>query len=92
MPELPGVPENAIRRTYQSWLHWGRSGIPLQTVQVYDLDRCEISMMIPFDPVQPWSGYVISSEPDTDVEMMAPSPPYARTASQLQEHCLSRFS
>jgi hypothetical protein len=28
-------------------------------------------MMIPFDHVKPWSGSIISSEPDTDVEMMA---------------------
>jgi hypothetical protein len=28
-------------------------------------------MMIPFDPMEPRSGSVIGSEPDTDVEMMA---------------------
>jgi hypothetical protein len=27
-------------------------------------------MTIPFDPKEPWSGSVISREPDTDVEMM----------------------
>jgi hypothetical protein len=26
---------------------------------------------IPFDPTEPWSGYVISIKPDTGVEMMA---------------------
>jgi hypothetical protein len=36
----------------------------------HGLDRCEISMMIPFDPTEPWSVSVISSEPDTGVEMM----------------------
>jgi hypothetical protein len=35
------------------------------------LDRCEVSVMIPFDPTEPWSGSVIGSEPDTGVEMMA---------------------
>jgi hypothetical protein len=35
------------------------------------LDMCEISVMIPFDHAEPWSGSVISSEPDTGVEMMA---------------------
>jgi hypothetical protein len=28
-------------------------------------------MMIPFDPVRPWLGSVIDSEPDTSIEMMA---------------------
>jgi cell division protein FtsB len=28
-------------------------------------------MMIPFDPVRPWSGSVIDSEPDIGIEMMA---------------------
>jgi hypothetical protein len=35
------------------------------------MDQCEVSVMIPFDPMELWSGSVISSEPDTDVEMMA---------------------
>jgi hypothetical protein len=39
--------------------------------RVYDLDRCEVSVTLPFDPTEPWSGSVISSEPDTGVEMMA---------------------
>jgi hypothetical protein len=39
--------------------------------RVHDLDRCEVSVMIPFDPARPWSGSVINSEPDTDIEMMA---------------------
>jgi hypothetical protein len=37
----------------------------------HGLDRCEVSVMIPFDPTEPWSGSVIGSEPDTSVEMMA---------------------
>jgi hypothetical protein len=37
----------------------------------HGLDRCEVSVMIPFDPMEPWSGSVIDSEPDTGVEMMA---------------------
>jgi hypothetical protein len=35
--------------------------------RVHDLDRCEISVMIPFDPMEPWSGSVIGSEPNTSV-------------------------
>jgi hypothetical protein len=39
--------------------------------KVHDLDRCEVSVMIPFDPARPWSGSIIDSEPDTGIEMMA---------------------
>jgi hypothetical protein len=38
--------------------------------KVHDLDRCEVSVTIPFNPVHPWSGSVVGSEPDTSVEMM----------------------
>jgi hypothetical protein len=34
-------------------------------------DVCETSMMIPVNPVKPWMGSVISSEPDTTVEQAA---------------------
>jgi hypothetical protein len=37
----------------------------------HSLDRCEVSMIIPFDPTEPWSGSVIGSRHDTGVEMMA---------------------
>jgi hypothetical protein len=33
--------------------------------------QCEVSMMIPFDPTEPWSGSIIGSEPDINVELMA---------------------
>jgi hypothetical protein len=39
--------------------------------RVHDLDRCEVSVMISFDPAEPWLGSIIDSEPDTGVEMMA---------------------
>jgi hypothetical protein len=39
--------------------------------KVHDLDMCEVSVTIPFDPPKPWSRSVIGSEPDTGVEMMA---------------------
>jgi hypothetical protein len=35
------------------------------------MDLCEVSVMIPLDPMEPWSGSVIGSEPDTGVELMA---------------------
>jgi hypothetical protein len=34
------------------------------------LDRCEVNVTLPFNPTEPWSGFVIGSEPDTGVEMM----------------------
>jgi hypothetical protein len=34
------------------------------------LDRSEVSFTIPFDPMEPWSGSVIGSEPDTGLETM----------------------
>jgi hypothetical protein len=37
----------------------------------HSMDQCEVSVMIPFDPTEPWSGSIISSEPDTGVELMA---------------------
>jgi hypothetical protein len=38
--------------------------------RVHDLDRCEVSVTIPFNLVRPWSGSVIDSEPDTGIEIM----------------------
>jgi hypothetical protein len=35
------------------------------------MDQCEVSVTIPFDPTEPWSGSIISSKPDTSVELMA---------------------
>jgi hypothetical protein len=35
------------------------------------LDVCELSVMIPFDSTEPWSGSIIDSEPDTAIEMMS---------------------
>jgi hypothetical protein len=39
--------------------------------KAHGLDRCEVSVTIPFNPMEPWSGFIIGSEPDTDAEMMA---------------------
>jgi hypothetical protein len=35
------------------------------------MDQCEVSVMIPFNPMEPWSRSVISGEPDTGIELMA---------------------
>jgi hypothetical protein len=37
----------------------------------HGMGQCEVSVMIPFDPTEPWSGSIIGSEPDTGVELMA---------------------
>jgi hypothetical protein len=34
------------------------------------MDQCEVSATLPFDPMEPWSGFAIRSEPDTIVELM----------------------
>jgi hypothetical protein len=36
----------------------------------HNMDQCEVSVTIPFDPMDPWSGSIIDSEPDTGIEMM----------------------
>jgi hypothetical protein len=56
----PGFP----RVLYDALLHLSYDG-------AHGLDRCEVSMTIPFDPTKPWSGSIIGSEADTTVEMMA---------------------
>jgi hypothetical protein len=38
--------------------------------RAHGLDRCEVSLTIPFDRTELWSGSIISSEPDTGVEMV----------------------
>jgi hypothetical protein len=67
----PGFP----RVLYDAFIRIGYDGdAPIyrcRLSRVHDLDRCEVSVTIPFDPVRPWSGSVIDSEPDTGIEMMA---------------------
>jgi hypothetical protein len=36
----------------------------------HGMDQCEVSVTIPFDPTESWSGSVIGSESDTRVELM----------------------
>jgi hypothetical protein len=63
------------RVLYDALIHLGYYGdAPVYCCRLsraHDLDRCEASVTIPFDPTEPWSGSVISREPDTGVEMMA---------------------
>jgi hypothetical protein len=37
----------------------------------HNMDQCEVSVTIPFDHTEPWSGSIIGNEPDTSVELMA---------------------
>jgi hypothetical protein len=37
----------------------------------HGVDQCEVSVMIPFDPTEPWSGSIIGSKPNTGIELMA---------------------
>jgi hypothetical protein len=67
-PEFPRV-------LYDAHIHLGYDEDALvyhcRLSRVHDLDRCEVSVMIPFNPTEPWSGSIISSEPGTGIEMMA---------------------
>jgi hypothetical protein len=45
-------------------------------------DRCEVSVTTPFNPMEPWLGSVISSEPDTGMELMA----YIALTSLCEDH------
>jgi hypothetical protein len=64
-----------LRVVYDALIRLGYNGDALvyccRLSRVHDLDMCEVSMMIPFEPVKPWTGFVIGSAPDTGVEMMA---------------------
>jgi hypothetical protein len=63
-----------LRVLYDALICLGYNGDALvyryRLSRVHSLDRCEVSMMIPFESVEPWSGSVIDSEPDTGIEMM----------------------
>jgi hypothetical protein len=50
----------------------------------HGMDQCEVSVTIPFDPMEPWSGSIIGSEPDTGVELMA-----HMALTSLCEDCLT---
>jgi hypothetical protein len=67
----PGFP----RVLYDTLNYLGYDGDTLvyhcRVSTAHGMDQCEVSVMIPFDPVKPWSGSVIGSEPNTGVEMMA---------------------
>jgi hypothetical protein len=53
----------------------------------HGLDVCEVSVTIPFDPTELWSGSIVGSEPDTAVEMMAHS-----ALTSLCQSCLAAIA
>jgi hypothetical protein len=67
----PGLP----RVLYDTLIHLGYDGdAPVYRCRLstaHGMDQCEVSVMIPFDPTEPWSGSIIGNEPDTGVELMA---------------------
>jgi hypothetical protein len=68
LPPLPKV-------LYGALIHLGYDGdAPVYRCRLsmaHSLERCEVSVTIPFDPTEPWSRSVIGSKPDTSIEMMA---------------------
>jgi hypothetical protein len=67
----PGFP----RVLYNTLLRVGYNGnAPIYHCQLsmaHSMNVCEASVTIPIEPSEPWSGSVISTEPDTTVEMTA---------------------
>jgi hypothetical protein len=67
----PGFP----RMIYDALIRLGYDGdAPVYRCQLsmaHGMDQCEVSVTIPFDSMEPWSGSVIGSEPNTVVELMA---------------------
>jgi hypothetical protein len=70
-PHCPGVP----RVLYDTLIRLGYDGdTPIYCCRLSmadSFDRCEVNVMIPFNAMEPWLGSIISSKPDTNVEMMA---------------------
>jgi hypothetical protein len=67
----PGSP----RVLYNALVHLGYDGDALvyccRLSTAHGMDQCEVRVTIPFDPTEPWSGSIISSELDTGIELMA---------------------
>jgi hypothetical protein len=64
-----------LRVLYDTQIHLGYDGdAPVYRCRLstaHGIDQFEVSMTIPFDPTEPWSGSVIGSRPDTGVVLMA---------------------
>jgi hypothetical protein len=61
-----------LRVLYDALLRLGYKGDALiyycQLSMAHGVEVCEASVMIPIDPLEPWSGSIIGSEPNTAVE------------------------
>jgi hypothetical protein len=80
----PGFP----RVLYDALVRLGYDGDALvylcRLTTTHGMDQCEVSVMIPFDPTEPWMGSVIDSEPDTSIVLMV-----HMALTSLCEDCLT---
>jgi hypothetical protein len=57
------------RVLYDALIHLGYDRDALvyhcQLSMAHGLDRCEVSVTVPFNPMELWSGSIIGSEPNT---------------------------
>jgi hypothetical protein len=64
-----------LRVLYDVLLHLSYNGdVPIYHCcmsMAHDLGRCEVSVMIPHNPMEPWMGTIISSKPDDTIEQTA---------------------
>jgi hypothetical protein len=63
-----------LRVLYDALIHLGYDGDALvyrcQLSTAHGMDKCKVSVTIPFDRMESWSGSIIGCEPDTDIELM----------------------
>jgi hypothetical protein len=63
------------RVIWDALIHFGYDGpIPLchcHPFWAHGLNMCEVKVELPFDPMTPWTGAIVSSEIDNTVENMA---------------------
>jgi hypothetical protein len=59
------------RVLYDALIYLGYDGDALvyrcRLSMAHGMDQCKVSVTLPFDPTEPWSGSVIGSEPNTGV-------------------------
>jgi hypothetical protein len=63
-----------LRVLYDALIRLGYDGDALvyhcRLATTHGRDQCEVSVTIPFNPIEPWSGSIMGSEPDIGVELM----------------------
>jgi hypothetical protein len=64
-----------LRVLYNTFLHLGYNGdgsiFRCCLSMAHGPDMCEVSVMIPIDPIEPWSGSIVGREPNTAIDVMA---------------------